>query len=135
MSELGRGSSPWSTSGARYAIVAAKSPGAAVTVVRKLAAAPEVRQFRPVGAEEDVFGFDVVVQDAAAMGVAECARQLGAQSFYFSYQKWPGLLEPFAKARAIDVFEDQIRFSVAFAGAEDADDVGVFQPGRECEFL
>jgi hypothetical protein len=79
--------------------------------------------------EQDVFRFDVAVNDALLVGELEGFADAGDDRQCFLGLE-TAFAEELAEAGAIDVFHHQVEEAAGFAGVMDGDDIGMVEAGQ-----
>ncbi|GIW12890.1 MAG: hypothetical protein KatS3mg062_0329 [Tepidiforma sp.] len=81
--------------------------------------------------DEDVFGFDVAVDDALAVGICKSIGELAAQPNRLAVRQSPLRLDELSERIPVDVLRDDVAPALVFAGVEDADDVRMLEASHD----
>src|SRR5262245_2228437 len=84
-----------------------------------------------VGLNEDIFGLEVAVDDAAFIEVGERVGDLAEQTASERDVQWLARREEFAERAPLDIFHDEVVTPVDVAVAKNGDEVGVFEMADE----
>ena len=97
---------------------------------------PEVDDLhRAVGADQDVAGLDVAVDQAAGMGGGQCPRHPGPDPGNLAGRERAAPAQDRGEVLAVDQLHDDVRAARVLAVVVDRDDIRVAQRGRRLGLL
>lgn len=85
------------------------------------------------GVEEDVFGFDIAVEDAFFVGVLECVADFGDDGEGFGGRKFTHT-HGLAEVESVNEFHDEVIEAAGVAEVVDHDDVWMVEAGEDAGF-
>ncbi len=95
----------------------------------------EVRHQRLPRGEQDVLGLDIAMNDTAGMRVVQRPRDLPGNGDGGVHRELRFPIQPVPQGFPLDVRHHVVEEIAGAAGVEQAEDVGVLQPGDEFDLL